>query len=329
MLSAQEIEDSLSLGDGQARRVISIRDEKLKQRAIPTFSNPLSARGAFHGLPDAFKEVDPPYVMNADLAVALGPSPSQVIIAEGDSWFDYPRNDILNILEDRYGFDVESCAHKGDNVEDMAYTDGQLENFTRRLEKILRRNSAPPKAILLSGGGNDIAGAEFKMLLNHRASPIGGLNSKVVDGIINERVMTSYITIIQAVTSVCMSRIGRTVPIIIHGYDYPIPDGRGFLGGFSILLGPWFEPGFRLKGFDSLQERILHTRNLINVFNDMLLNISQISGFEHVRFVDLRGTLSAATHNEKYKDDWANELHPSQSGFEKITDKIYTALVEI
>src|SRR5688572_24557221 len=36
-----------------------------------------------------------------------------VLIAEGDSWFDYPFADVLSELEDCYGFDVESVAHKG------------------------------------------------------------------------------------------------------------------------------------------------------------------------------------------------------------------------
>ena len=50
-------------------------------------------------------------------------------IAEGDSWFDYPFHDVLSDLEDSYGFDVESVAHMGDTVEDMAYSDGQLDDF--------------------------------------------------------------------------------------------------------------------------------------------------------------------------------------------------------
>lgn len=314
MLSAKEINDSLELGRYQAERVISTRDEKLKIRAIAINRNQVARN---------FPDAGIPQPLNKSFAALLGRVSPDVIVAEGDSWFDYPRNDILNILEDRYGFDVETCAHKGDNVEDMAYTDGQLENFTRRIEKILRRNSVPPKAILLSGGGNDIAGAEFKMLLNHKDSPIGGLNSKVVDGIINERVMTSFITIIQGVTSVCINRIGKPIPIIIHGYDYPVPDGRGFLGGFSILPGPWFEPGFRLKGFRLLQDRIDHTKSLIDTFNEMLKNIPKIAGFEHVHLVDLRGTLSTVTEDDAYKGDWANELHPSQFGFEKITSRVY------
>lgn len=325
MLSSEKIEESLALGNNQATYVLSRCNEKLKQRKSAAFHQPLPSQEGANASPDPINKDSLGFV-SADLVAALGPPPTQVIIAEGDSWFDYPRSDVLNILEDRYGFDVESCARQGDSIEDMAYTDGQLESFTRRIEKVLRRNAAPPTAILLSGGGNDIAGTEFKMLLNHRASPIPGLNAKVVEGVINERVMTSYITIIQAITAICLARTKKTIPIIVHGYDYPIPDGRGFLGGFSILPGPWFEPGFRLKGFQSLQERIIQTSALIDVFNNMLMNLSKVPGFEHVRFVDLRGTLSAVIHNEQYKMDWANELHPSQSGFEKITEKIYQAL---
>jgi hypothetical protein len=81
-----------------------------------------------------------------------GPASAGVLIAEADSWFDYPLNDILRLLEDHHGYDVESVAHKGDRVEEMAYGLGQLEEFTRRIEKLLRRNVIP-KAVLLSGGG--------------------------------------------------------------------------------------------------------------------------------------------------------------------------------
>ena len=34
-----------------------------------------------------------------------------LLIAEGNSWFDYPMNDVLRLLEDDHGFDVESVAN--------------------------------------------------------------------------------------------------------------------------------------------------------------------------------------------------------------------------
>ena len=33
------------------------------------------------------------------------------LIAEGDSWFDYPFVDVLKSLDDRHGFEIESVAH--------------------------------------------------------------------------------------------------------------------------------------------------------------------------------------------------------------------------
>lgn len=47
----------------------------------------------------------------------------------------------IRMLEDDHGYDVESVAHKGDSVESMAYG-GQLEKFTRLIEKLLRQSGA-------------------------------------------------------------------------------------------------------------------------------------------------------------------------------------------
>src|SRR5687768_10133747 len=52
---------------------------------------------------------------------------SGVLIAEGDSWFDYPGEDVLSVLEDRFDYRVESVAHKSDTVEDMAYGKDQID----------------------------------------------------------------------------------------------------------------------------------------------------------------------------------------------------------
>ncbi|MES9948991.1 MAG: hypothetical protein ABW118_08545 [Candidatus Thiodiazotropha sp.] len=306
MITAQTIAKAIEVGQNQAEAIVRFRDEELHTRnsAIRVALETMVSRPAFS--------------MEAEKRDALGPEGLDILIAEGDSWFDYPLNDILRILEDHHGYDVESVAHKGDRVEEMAYADGQLEEFTRRIEKLLRRGSIP-RAILLSGGGNDVAGKEFGMLLNHAASAIAGLNDLIVDGVIDERAKMAYVTIISNATSICQQRIGRTLPIIVHGYDYPIPDGRGFLGGWWFLPGPWLEPGFREKGFKHMDRRVELTKELIDRFNNMLLDVTSLPEFSHVHYVDLRGTLSVA---DDYKDDWANELHPTGKGFRKVSSKI-------
>jgi hypothetical protein len=141
----------------------------------------------------------------------------------------------------------------------------------------------------------------------------------VVSGIIDERVRFAYVTIISAITQICEGRTGRRIPILVHGYDYPVPDGRGYLGGLSVLPGPWLEPGFRMKDYTSLDERKRWAHELIKHFNNMLEKLPDESGYSHVRYVNLLGTLS---DDADYRDWWDNELHPTEMGFKAVTDKI-------
>jgi hypothetical protein len=269
---------------------------------------------------EAFRREEEAAPLDASLVRAAGGTVSRgVLIAEGDSWFDYPWFDVLGFLEDLHHYDVRSVAHRADTIEGMAYSGGQLANFSRELEKLIRQGRIP-RAILLSGGGIDVAGLEFQMLLAHRRSPQPGLNQQVVSGIIDERVRFAYITIISAVTQISEERTGQRIPILVHGYDYPVPDGRGYLGGFSVLPGPWLEPGFRMKDYTSLDERKMWARELITRFNAMLERLQTIVEYSHVRYVNLLGTLSDEDAN--YKDWWDNELHPTQRGFVAVTDKI-------
>jgi hypothetical protein len=240
-----------------------------------------------------------------------------VLIAEGDSWFDYPLQDVLRLLEDDHLYDVESVAHKGDCVEDMAHSAGQFEEFARRLEKLLR-NGKVPRAILVSGGGNDIAGDEFAILLNHATSSLPALNEDIARGVIDIRLRAAYARIISGLTAISKSFLNRAIPIVTHGYDYPVPDGRGFFGGFSLLPGPWLKPGFQRKGYGNLEQNKLLLRQLIDRFNTMLKDVSALPEFPHVHYLDLRGTLK---NDATYKQFWADELHPSGRGFDMVTQK--------
>ena len=94
-------------------------------------------------------------------ALAAAGAPTGLLIAEGDSWFDYPMNDVLSMLEDEHGFDVEAVAHKGDTLEDMAFGEGQFDDFVRLLEKLLRQGRVPD-AILLSGAATTSPGTSSR-----------------------------------------------------------------------------------------------------------------------------------------------------------------------
>jgi lysophospholipase L1-like esterase len=251
------------------------------------------------------------------------PGSAGVLVAEGDSWFDYPFHDVVKMLEDEHGFDVESVARRGDRVEDMAYGGGQLDALVRVLRKLLRRDTVP-RAILLSGGGNDIAGDELAMLLNHRQSSCPGLNEHVMTGIIDVRLRLAYLTLIAEVTAVCRDHGATDVPIIVHGYGYSIPDGRGFWGGWGPLPGPWLKPSFARKGFDNQTQNVAFVRQLIDRFNAMIESIAKRPEWTPVRYVDLRPVLNGSLTD--YSEHWENELHPNEAGFRLVAAQIASAI---
>lgn len=248
-----------------------------------------------------------------------------ILVAEGDSWFDYPRADILDNLEDEHGWEVESVAHQGDTIESMAYDDRQLRSLARAFEKL--SGGPRPTAILLSGGGNDIAGTEFAMLLNHERSSLDPLNGEVVSGVIDTRLLDAAVALAAGVTRLAQHWFpGPKIPVLIHGYDYPVPDGRGFMGGFAFLPGPWLLPGFSQKGYADAAERLALIRALIDRYNAMLKRVPQAPGLGHVRYVRLLDMLGTGPD---YKKWWANELHPTQAGYKKVAaefDRVLSAL---
>jgi len=246
---------------------------------------------------------------------AAGPRGVGTLVAEGDSWFDYPGEDVLDALESGHGYEIESAAHHGDRIEEMAYVEQQYRGFCRTLEKLLRRGELP-RAILLSGGGNDVAGDEFFTLLDHARSASPGLNEDIVRGVIDVRVRNAYVSLLAALTRLCLDTTGHAVPILVHGYGRAVPDGRGFLGGWWFLPGPWLRPGFQHKGFLD-QERNRETiAVLIDRFNAMVEAVA--AGFPHVRYVDLRDLLP---NGAGYRRWWKDELHPTQRGFRRIAGR--------
>ena len=134
---------AIALAHRDAKAVLRRRESRLtlRRRALREHPAPVSLRIERAPVPGR----------GLRLPVTTQMQTAGVLVAEGDSWFDYPFNDVLSELEDRFGYDVESVAHKGDPIEDMAYASGQLDGFARLLEKILARGT-PLKAILLSGG---------------------------------------------------------------------------------------------------------------------------------------------------------------------------------
>ena len=55
----------------------------------------------------------------------------------------------------------------------------------------------------------------------------------------------------------------------------------------------------------------------------MLASVCAIPAFVHVHYLDLRGTLKGE------KKLWANELHPSPTGFDLVTQKFADLIAKL
>jgi hypothetical protein len=312
MTRQERIEAAMRVGARRAQEVLArsaVRTER-RRRAVSraeairsTQSVPLTA----------------PPVVTPEFMHAAGPPGKGYLVAEGDSWFDYPGTDILSELRDRCGWEVRSVARKGDRVEDMAYQGDQLDDLVEEIKELLRHDIVP-RAVLLSGGGNDLVVEKFGTLLNHFDSPERGLNHDIVKGLM-DRIGDAYTTLFQAVTNVCTGAMGYPLAIVIHGYGHAVPDGRGFPSWFPIV-GPWLEPGFINKGYGAttLEARKLLVRDVITALNQKLQDVAGLFG--NVVYVDLRAILSDDLTGNHYRQDWDNELHPTDDAFGRIADAI-------
>jgi hypothetical protein len=303
----------MASGKSAAEDVIAFRAKQLRTRAA--VERELPARGRAPGGPS--RRLAPKARALFGKRRSVG-----VLVAEGDSWFDYPFNDVLEKLEDQHGFRIESVAHLGDAIEEMAYDPAQGAALARLLTN-LRDDGKTPRAILLSGGGNDMVGDQFAMMVNHVSSGLPALNTSVVNGVINERLMYAYGCVIGRTNQVTQALFPNPVPIVIHGYAYAVPDGRGFLGGGWVLPGPWMRPGFLQKGHTDLETNKLEVKNLIDVLNNMLALLPTFPNIQNTTYLDLRSVLS---NGADYKDDWENELHPTSDGFSAIAGKFAALL---
>jgi hypothetical protein len=248
------------------------------------------------------------------------------VVAEGDSWFSYfPAYDVLATLRGEKwaggrSYVIKGAPRAGSYLNDMVYHPRQLaDTFQHVVEH-------KPEVFLFSGGGNDIAGPElFSFLWNKLAGKPGGgkvLNAQVVAGVVDEVFGQAYIDLVTAIRA-CAQDVGITkLPFVCHGYGHAIPDGRGWGGGWGPLPGPWLDPNLSRKNWDREDDakmREAAIAELIDALNTMLARLAKKIPDFH--YVDVRGVLT--------RKDWGNELHPTETGFLKVTQAIEAVLRKV
>jgi hypothetical protein len=257
------------------------------------------------------------------------------MLAQGDSWFDYPPGtDIIDCLHSNHGHTITNIAAAGSTLNDEAYGPvprrmfgfgpPQSDDPDRITELVNQIYQVKPQALLLSAAGNDVAGDEFFSFINNSRSGLQAVNREVLDGVVNGTFKTAYQYLIDTALAAAGS-LNITMPIFTHSYDYPWPDGRAVELFLWWKVGPWFDHTFNAKNYPNTDAATLQTRhdiivNFIDALHAMLASLAADPKYSAKVFhVDLRGTL-------KTEDEWANELHPRNPGFVSLADKIDTAL---
>jgi len=238
-----------------------------------------------------------------------------ILLAQGDSWFDYPLTgnglplvdtDVVAQLR-RIGPMppiILNLAHHGDAAVDEMSLPKQ-ERMIAALRDPSNWINGKPDAILFSAGGNDIAGDQFCIFLDFNNGRTPGLNADRFNKALG-MVEACYLDLFAL-----RDRIAPGVPIFAHCYDFPIPNGA-----HPACAGPWLKPSLDFCNWSTADGTAIIHEALI-AFRNMLHRLAATPG-NLLQVIDTQGTLSAL--------DWANELHPFPAGFAKIAQLFSDAL---
>lgn len=232
------------------------------------------------------------------------PEPVPTILCFGDSWIHYPFHKDGN-LTNRFlqfgknqGFEIMALGQNG--MEIGAPGKGNLYN----LSTLLSFEKDTVQMIVISGGGNDFAGADDLLPLLKVGKPddITSWFKVPETTALFARITRGYENVIHLRDTFCPN-----APIVTHCYDYAPPTGKGLLG-----FSPWIRPALDQVGMP-VELHGAAVRYII----DHLAIVQKEMELQHppYHFVDTRESLQ--------DNDWDNELHPTFSGFNKIASRFY------
>jgi hypothetical protein len=231
------------------------------------------------------------------------PSAPLRIMAEGDSWFDYPvpffGGGVVERLEKKLGLPILSSADAGDEVRFMLGVKQRA-----KLEALFARanqQGKPWDVLLFSGGGNDIVDEPLCLWVRPWAA------GAPPDALIHKARFDAALAIVRAGYEDLIAMRDRLSPgtrLVFHGYDFALPTGKGV-----CTLGPWLKPAFDYHGYPNLAARAAVVKRVLQQFAQTLAAL-EASHAANVSFINAQGTLDA------HADWWHNELHPNQKGFD-------------
>jgi N-acetylmuramoyl-L-alanine amidase len=263
-----------------------------------------------------------------DRALASGDT-RPVLVAEGDSWFQFPIVIHETIDHLRKPYLVRCASAAGDTAKNMVY--GPVGHEGKEYMVELERHRHRVRAFLFSAAGNDIIGEDLEagdgtpVLIKLLTNP--GTGSTQPRDYINQTEVEARLQFLEDAYKTVISEIRAVpqfaaLPVLIHGYDVPYPWPWGERDPRNprwAKKDQWLGSAFRTAGIDGPIRRDILTE-LIEALYAMLNRVAQSD--RHVHVVDCRGTLP-------HVSDWADEIHGTSDGFAFVAARFQTTLDQV
>jgi len=243
-------------------------------------------------------------------ALSDGATPSVLMI--GDSWFWYPMDNLA--VELGGAFPAQTFVVVGYNGAEAAQWS---DTYRKDIDFGFKMYGSGIQALMLSGGGNDIAGmSDFLRLLQddctQAQAPADCFRAGQPDAII-AKIMGAYRELILRFRA-----YNAAAPVLMHNYDYAWPTGEGVFGPADWLQAPMDQAKVP-KVPETLRPELF--KELVNRLRKAQLLLKKDKALGPLVAVRSAGTLP----NEADAKDrwWANELHPTPAGFRLLVKKAF------
>lgn len=238
------------------------------------------------------------------------------ILMEGDSWFDYPPKYLIagrnrniskwmmtHVVKNKGFANIISLAKNGDTLNRVTSPPGSNDAI-----KILDQVGSKIDFILVSAGGNDIVGRSLQKFTSKYE--IGFSANDCVNENFDKRVEVLAQRYEEVLSY--LKRKSSKSKVITHPYCYLKPSPRGFKLFLWRIGDGWIYP--YLEKNDIPEE--LHKEMVIIMIDKFFNMLKGLEGkFDNFFVIDTRrGVLDPESHK-----DWTDEMHPTESGFKRLT----------
>lgn len=238
-----------------------------------------------------------------------------VVMSEGDSWFSYA--DVVGKLDDPKGTAKPSDQRPWALLRLEKAGDEVLQILSGPQRAKLRDYFGrwPLAALLFSGGGNDIIGADFHPLL--RDFTPGAQAPDLVAFSRFERRLRQIQDCYRELLDLLVDA-GQPAKAFVNSYDYVVPSKKGgaYLGPIKVS-GPWLEPALTSRGIpQALWGDVV--KLLIDAFASAIDQVAaEPRGAGRLIRVETRNVVAG---------DWQDEIHPNRKGAIRVAKAFESAL---